>query len=340
MNLKDIPISVGDKIIIAAGGYDSDHSHEYNEKKLKEAISQTIKMLKIRRNDAKFHQRIEQSLVINTLFSFNHDYSDNSFCKTWLNATTQVIIEYLDSISKSQHLSKMREILINFVYSLAETKILDERFFSWSCGHSNSEMTFFHFYQSRNFLFGQMLPDVNTREILSTFGLRQSIEVKCKRILGFVTTQPNLKISHDVIPNIIAAHESDISFSTQKDLTLKNFYQIYEWTNISIHYMITSPPWIVWKAFDACEFFFDTTNKNLPSGVSSLDGGIQFTIGVLQKMRADLIKNLETIATKQGLKSFDILFDDKIEAVILDKNNKTIPVEQKSLLKQKKTILV
>ncbi len=334
--MNDTRKSVGERIIGALGGYNSKSPYEMFT--LKESLKETVKLLKIKRNELKIHDRLDTSAIIRGLFTPTSDTAnDKSFGHLFLSAHTQVIIEFLDCLLDrfSRAEIENRDMLIRFVYYLGKMNVLGEAFFNPHCGSSNTPDTFFHFRECKNFFFGGDISNKG-KEVLSVFALRQLLEAKYKRILGVlsVDSQPSLRISSDTLPKIILALKNEIFINPKiREVSQGDLMKVYKWTNYSVHNMVTYPPWMIWKAFDIFRLMFEDGTSN--DGHWSVYGGVQVSVGQLEYMRNKYLSCLRSIATKhnkkvegkrgKAIENFTVTFTRFVEAVVFDENGVPTP---------------
>lgn len=252
----------GHKIIKACGYEGSGRTlYPIDEEVIVEGIEETIALLKNHRFFS--NTKLKTPCVVQSLYILSGK-CDKEKEMVYNRASTQIIIEFLEWLisfpALKNRLHEVKDLLETFVFDLGSTGVLGEKFFSVYCGRNKTNHTYFHFYDSKNALFLNRPLPFKTQEFLSVFGLRQAMEIKFRRVIGFAGTEPPIKIRHDVIPSIIANHEKDIFFHKRKDLTIKDILHIYNWTNYSIHYLVSAPPWLIWKAFEVCGIIFDTND--------------------------------------------------------------------------------
>lgn len=311
-------LSVGAKIIKACGG---DEERIEDESAIVQGLRETIDML----NSCSFcpKKKLKDSCLVNSLyFSLEKELSDKQK-RMYRRATTQVIREFLEWLlnvpALQGQLHKKKELLKTFVFDLGALKLLEENFFNPFCGRSKTNHTYFHFYDSRNALFLNYPLPFETQEFLSVFGLRQAMEIKFRRIIGLEKITPPIKMRHDVIPSIISDNEDVIYFSKEKKVTIKEILHIYQWTNLSIHYMISVYPWLIWKAFEVCSVIFNVNNDG-PANAIGFDSSIQFSVDTLKKMRNRLIDEVQRISD-ESKQSYDIIWSTPEAFVFGDNNN-------------------
>lgn len=133
-----------------------------------------------------------------------------------------------------------------------------------------------HFYSIRSYFLIKEDLDDDSLFLLSTFGLRQTFEIKIKRILGvdkfFVIDGEKktlTKIDHSVFEKFmkeIIDRRCKESLFSKDDLV--SIQDIYIWTNKSIHMMSIPPVWLIWKAFDYVSILFRSSVNIIDSSIS------------------------------------------------------------------------
>lgn len=317
--------SIGNRIINSLGKYESGVLlYPIDARETRRALVETVNLLKAKQKELKLSGKLKNSCLIQSLFITPNEPNCN-FKSMYKRANIQVLIEFLDWIlnikTLNDKLHEIRDLLQTFVYDLGTTRVLDESFFSHDCGRSKTNHTFFHFYDCKKLLFLNQNPSIKTREFLSIFGLRQSMETKFRRVIGYSGINPQIKMQHNTIPDIISFFENDISFHKDKNISLKDILHIYKWTNYSIHNMMSIYPWLIWKAFDACEIIFDFNNDG-PTTLRGLDSSFQFSTTILNKMRGKLREEIQKIADKDKVEY--TIFWINPEAYVFDEKNKTL----------------
>ena len=318
-------LSIGLKIIRACGSEESGCvQYPVDEDFIVEGIKETITLLKNHRFFS--NTKLKTPCVVQSLYILSGK-RDEEREKVYNRASTQIIIEFLEWLisipALKNRLHEIKDLLKTFVFDLGSTGVLGEKFFSVHCGRNKTNHTYFHFYDSKNALFLNRPLPFKTQEFLSVFGLRQAMEIKYRRVIGFIGTEPPIKMRHDVIPSIISNHEKDIFFHKRKDLTIKDILHIYNWTNYSIHYLVSAPPWLIWKAFEVCGIIFDTNNEG-PALAIGFDSAFQFSVQTLIKMRDALTKEIQRISNTQKA-SYDVHWGNP-EAFVIGDDNRTIDV--------------
>ena len=144
-----------------------------------------------------------------------------------------------------------------------------------------------------------------TSEIFGIMGLRQAIEAKFNRLIGLSDIGPKAKFSHSFVVGIFLSHWHENWF-TNKDVTeefLRNINTIVDWANRIVHWNISSPVWLLWKAFAYVEPLF----RELPAqmrnnsalmailtapGTKRLNSTIKMTEAELTELRNSFISEL------------------------------------------------
>lgn len=339
LNLSESELSVGSRIIHACGGeFESgEQLYSIDETKIREGLREAIEMLKQKQEELKLNRKLKSSSLIQYLFVIR-DSKNKIPQRSIYKAHTQVLIEFLEWLLEIRaldgRLNKISDLLKSMIFDLGATGFLGEKFFSPNCGRNKTNMTFFHFYECRNALFLNYPTPAKTQEFLSVFGLRQAMEIKFRRIIGYAGSKPSLKIKHEVIPEIISQSEKNIFFSKKKTISLKDIMHVYIWTNYSIHSMQSIYPWVIWKAFDVCQIMFDQ-NDDGPAHSRGFNSAFQFSFDTLQFMRKKLIEKAQLIANCEN-KTYKLYWNNP-EAYILDEKNCTMNLDDE---KKNETIVV
>jgi hypothetical protein len=160
-----------------------------------------------------------------------------------------------------------QSILINrFVFDLnqefAEIKIFN------IAGKSDTQLSFRTFSESNKlFLFNKYEGNLS-KMLFAAFGLRQSIEMRIKRLLGVVCITENdeklAKIRFSDFIEFISKNFQKFKFQHLDRESFTNIAKIYKWTNFSVHLMSSPLTWKLWKAFEFTRklFMIDNTDPN------------------------------------------------------------------------------
>lgn len=98
----------------------------------------------------------------------------------------------------------------------------------------------------------------------SCYFLRQSLELKFRRILGFIdaTDKQNnsIKIRHEFFPEFI---KKNLSHFEMNNVSVDNLLKIYKWTNTTIHTSTIPYIWQLWYIFEYCDKFIYPSSMTL-----------------------------------------------------------------------------
>ena len=242
-----------------------------------------------------------------TIVSNARDYS---------RASISAMIEFLDwALSIWRGPLKPVRVLINFLIDVGYTRILSDgkswrgRTLAWLDNFNYSDLEAMYYY------------DLNAqrvyKEALCVFGLRQTLEHKFEKLVGFVSAKPKQKFSHDFWPKIVQRYVNSgkLKFSGQVDIG--RVMRVYNWTNGSIHGMRTDFVWLVWKAFQVCKPLFMPMRAG---GITSLVDSASITEKDFQSFREDAEKAIAKQILFKG-ESCDVTFS-KPEVIVVNSSGK------------------
>ena len=244
-------------------------------KKATKKLAEIIDLLKEERATHEF-KKMDNGLTIKVLFTDSPQASEdinNAHSLTviqffeWLLEKWKQHAQQMSPSRFNKYIIRQRETIKNVLFDLGRSRFFSERLFSHNCGRNFSHRTDFYFYDCwQVYLLGEEIVDSKTREQLSIFGFRQALENRFKEIIGYCGAQSEsdtstfakskLRIKHDVMPDAIRAFEKQINWRSEQQITLKQLKEIYLWSNIPIHNMISTYVWVLWKAYSSCEFMF------------------------------------------------------------------------------------
>lgn len=309
-------ISLGKQLIDAMGGISGDLN--FNGQKSKSLIEKLIRAINKERNILGGKKELKCSSIVQTLF-IEHNPENKKEFRQYKKATFQVIVEFLVFAKNHPQLDRMRDVIVNLLFDFGATRFVSEETFSHNGYRNPHTHTFFHFFGGYNYFLGfQDLCDSKERELCGVFCLRQSLELKFQRIIGFCQTHPSIKLKHDTFMSILKKFEREIFWNPAKKVSLNDIYYVYKWTNFSIHTMYSYSPWLIWKAFDVCKPLFDN-NNNGPATAIGIDSSVQMKYTTLIKLRDETCEQLKMLCPGETSIRFV-----KPEAYILDKNGNTM----------------
>lgn len=129
----------------------------------------------------------------------------------------------------------------------------------------------------------------------SCYFLRQSLEVKFRRILGLIDITDNnhnsAKIRHDFFPEFI---KNNIEHFELNQIAIPNLTKIYKWTNSTIHTSAMPYIWEQWFALNYCDNFF------FPEPLKPGKGWSIHSSVIITKLDELLVKLYENVSKEYG----------------------------------------
>ena len=263
--------------------------------------------------------RMAECSLVQTLYSKSSmkDVPSEADVKRHESATVICVIQFLEWCRERMKKGKLKKHLLqDFYYDFSGTRILGSRFNPGECWRAHSPRSIVQYCSIESVLNDGVVTDAISKALMSIFGLRQLLEAKFRRILGLLWIDPMPKLRHNVVPDIVKAHENDMRFSRGKKISLPDLMHIYDWTDISIHSMSVGPIWMVWKALYACEFLFRNEPRE-KRAASSLFGTIEFEEGVLLLMRDEFRRKLFSECMTRGQNGSCVVTWDAPEARVV-----------------------
>jgi len=249
-----------------------------NEKELHDFLNETY----VRIQDAKKKNGLTKSyskkFIVDSLFNWD---THGRFLKNHQKVSYYVVEEFLEFLLHSKDLSTKNSLLVkNFVFELGMCNVIDDFLIG---GKPQTQDTFMHFKECFEYFVMDNSQSNLTKSMLVTFGLRQALELKFRRVLGiYDILDPNgnpVKLRHDEYIQFVLKEPSIlIKMPPQEISCIKT---IYDWTNISIHHMWTPPTWMIWKAYDFVSDFlkankleFKNTKGDIEASYWSIHGAV------------------------------------------------------------------
>lgn len=194
--------------------------------------------------------------------------------KTYKKVHCTIIKKFIDFLLEQGDLLDYSALIQCFIYDMAETRLVD----NFLCGgRDRSEHTYMYIKECfRFYLLDQPQNDILVKSMLTTFALRQALEIRLRRIIGIGVVENSkgdiVKLKHGTVMKVILDNVECV-FLGKSDL-LKYIKIIYKWANFSIHSMWSPPTWMIWEAYTILEPFFLThlNEKNY----SSINNAFQF----------------------------------------------------------------
>lgn len=203
--------------------------------------------------------------------TFNTQTELNSYMKCQLKVAFKWFRYLINEIRKEQkritskRLLNYGDYIVNFLHDISvfieyfENK--SNEFFKFlNGGKSYGQHTVFIYKNAINSYWGSLSQgnklDHKGNISASSYFLRQSLELKFRRILGvtqILDSKGNSpKIRHEYFPEFIKKNISHFDLSGS---SIPNLLKIYKWTNYTIHTSASSFIWEQWYAFEYCNNF-------------------------------------------------------------------------------------
>jgi len=235
------------------------------------------------------------------------------------------LIDRKEKTINARIVSKYRELIWEFIFDLKPfVELLERRTdktFQFFQGGKTYQNTAFELFRTCEALYwypciDDQIIDKKAATNLNLFSLRQSLEIKFKRIFGvfalYNKDSNDLKIRHDFFPSFIAENLKLIDLPLP-NINMTELLKIYEWTNYTIHNAVNPRIWHVHYAIKCCSSIFKPTqyrrndNKEVLSIYASIK--IRNSGELLDKL---MCKIYET----NGSKIF--CFDNILQEAIID----------------------
>lgn len=227
----------------------------------------------------------DDEFVVGLLFNSKEPETEQNQ-RDYSRAVMSVMIEFLDWVCSVWGRSfKPTTLLTNFLFDLGYTRLLSENG-SWR-GRSFTWVDNFNFFDLESAYLYDLKPQRMYGEALCIFGLRQTMENKFSRMVGFARANPKVKMPHNFWPKLLHKYvaSEQLKFA-DKTIDIHRIMRIYNWTNSAIHGMRTDFVWLVWKAFQVCRPLFLPMEAG---GVESLVDSASIDELGFRQLRSDAI---------------------------------------------------
>ena len=232
--------------------------------------------------------------------------------RDYARASISAMIAFLNwALSRWRGSLKPIRVLINFLFDVGHTRILSDgkswrgRSLEWLDNFNYSDLEAMYYYDLK----AQRV----YKEALCIFGLRQTLEHKFEKLVGFVSTKPKQKFPHDFWPKIIQSYVNSEKLKFSEQVDIGRVMRVYNWTNGSIHGMRTDFVWLVWKAFQVCKPLFLPMSAG---GITSLVDSASITEQDFKSLREDARKAIAKQIIFEG-ESCDVTFS-KPEVIVVN----------------------
>lgn len=234
----------------------------------------------------------------------------HNFAKITLSVANRKFKELMDVIKKKDPalkrstILKYKDLITDYIYDVKPFVEYFKRkkepdFFLFRGGKSYNNYNYEIFAISKNLYWNSMhsvnIFDQKMALNISCFALRQSLEIKFKRLCGIYDINnkdfDGPKLRHDFFPDFI--ENNKIHFNLPYS-SLSHLVNIYKWTNLTIHNAENPRIWELKFALDYIQPFFKWGEGLSKSGVrsSSIFGAIKITDaeGLKEKLLSELNK--------------------------------------------------
>ncbi|MBZ0244457.1 MAG: hypothetical protein K8H85_00775 [Cyclobacteriaceae bacterium] len=177
-------------------------------------------------------------------------------------------IELKEKVINQRVLTKYADLLREFVFDLKPFVELLERetdkkfiFFRGGKDFSNSAFELFKTCEALYWYptISNQIIDKKATTNLNLFSLRQSLEIKFRRIFGvfelYNKDLNDIKLRHDFFPNFISDNLSYIDIKLPS-INMTELLRIYNWTNYTIHNAVNPRIWQINYAIKICGSIF------------------------------------------------------------------------------------
>ena len=251
----------------------------------------------------------DEAWMVGLLFN---EKASASNVRDYSRASISAMIEFLDWALLKWHGSvRPIRVLVNFLLDVGYTRILSDgkswrgRTFIWLDNFNYSDLEAMYYYDLK----AQRV----YKEALCIFGLRQTLEHKFEKLVGFVSVDPKQKIPHDFWPKLVRSYINSGKLKFPEKVDIGHVMRVYNWTNGSIHGMRTDFVWLVWKAFQVCKPLFMPMSAG---GITSLVDSASITEQDFMSLREDARKAIAKQIVFEG-ESCDVTFS-KPEVIVVN----------------------
>ncbi len=181
------------------------------------------------------------------------------------------LIERKEKAISARIVTKYHELIWEFIFDLKPFVELLERkknknfqFFRGGKIYSNSAVELFKTCESLYWYpcIDHQIIDKKAATNLNLFSLRQSLEIKFRRIFGVFALYNrdlnDIKIRHDFFPTFIAQN-LDLIDLPLPNINMNELLKIHDWTNYTIHNGVNPRIWQIHYAIKICQSIFKPT---------------------------------------------------------------------------------
>ena len=317
-------ITLSEKLKLFAGPGSGDDLNVSDVRGACAAINDMIVALKTHAANTRISCSLKDVAVVQTLFTHGVDLAIESNRRRYEGATITCVIQFLEWCRRQLTGGGLQKRLLNdFCYDFANTGILGDEFFRGKCWRTNTPHSLVEYVSLKSLLERGAACEGLSQDLFVTFGLRQLLEAKFRRLLGIDIIDPMPKIPHDVVPGIVGNYEDKFRCSKNKRIAFSDVMHIYRWTDVSIHTMSVGAVWMAWKALDVCDFLFLNAASEKRKATPFL-GTVEFDRSVLECMREDFRRWLLGHCFRPRMPNEYRVFWSSPEAIVVDNETKNL----------------
>ena len=288
------------RLRVAMGSEENASQHLICSADLLNAIDAIIDALYSEAKKLQLNLNIKDAHLVTCLYYrlYHEDFNDD-LKKESKRATIVCIVQYLNWCKELlQRHSLERRLLIEFDIDMFQSGILGANYKEGYAVRTYTTNTFMQYADILCMFTGRSLPQPLARDMFSLFGIRQTLEIRFRRLLGLRWIDPMPKIGHEVIPTILKKHEKAFRYKNGNKLKISDVMHIYNWTDYSIHSMSSNYIWLVWKAIVSSSDFLTPPKFDEKSKYMHINASMEMDECTLQDLRNDFRKWV--IANKFG----------------------------------------
>ena len=320
--------SLSVQLRLALGPEETHEKFIVNKQETQLAIDAIIDALRHKANEHKVNLDVSDSFIVDCLFHrVYRGIDDKNLSRAYIQSSIKCVIQFLEWCkSEIEHRELEWRWLNDFDYDFYGLNVIED-YKDGECWRAKTTNTFMQYADIIGLLTGRSMPQPVTRDMFVLFGIRQILEAKFRRMLGFLYVKPMLKISHAVIPHILKSHENEFTYKIDGVPKLADVMHIYDWTESSIHNMSSNCVWLVWKATMFIGPLFAPANGLSNGSYFHLNGAIEITQECLVEMRNDLKKWIKANAKSVGYNDKMVVHWNSTETAVVDEKGRLVRVD-------------
>jgi len=193
---------------------------------------------------------LSEKFIIDWIYKIqvaNKDF--DSFCKANIAAASSSlsrVIKHIEDIEVDEVLQRM---LLDFICDLKlfVTHYDKSQDYSWLVINTNSHITNFYFDLADNIFWHGKPSDHKEEQLVlatsSPFIIRQSIEIKIKRVLGIQYVLKNGKLDKTPSKVFFNAFKNNLIYYRLRNFDIETIEKIHSWAHFYVHGGLRAEPW-------------------------------------------------------------------------------------------------